>query len=402
MVKYLLRRRAYFVAPEIPFDLMIEILTRLPAKSLMRFRCVSKLWSCLIRSRYFSNLYHTVSSSRPQPLGLYMSLNSVHWARHLKCDSMELCHNPGKSDLLSLRLSSSSSNSAESSLEIDLNFPGMEGHMMFVLRGLILYTICRKACIYNPATRQRLILPAVKSNIFAQQVPNKRVCNFFGHDPINDQYKILCIVVLNSKHRLTSEYWVFVVEPGGFWKRIEHDDDQPRFPTRQGPCINGVIYYLASSFTCQDKVYCFDVRFEEFRVIQVPSEVSKYAYSVGFIEHGGKPAIFDFTRIRETGVSELWVLEMNGGTWSRKSLVLKLCQKHLVDDVKIMDLRVHDTGQNNEVILALPNTCYLLYYDLIKNDLRKVDIKRESPPDQRLNIYVKLMDKGENIMPLEI
>ncbi|XP_056851323.1 putative F-box protein At5g62660 isoform X2 [Raphanus sativus] len=362
MVKYLLRRRAYFVAPEIPFDLMIEILTRLPAKSLMRFRCVSKLWSCLIRSRYFSNLYHTVSSSRPQPLGLYMSLNSVHWARHLKCDSMELCHNPGKSDLLSLR----------------------------------------KACIYNPATRQRLILPAVKSNIFAQQVPNKRVCNFFGHDPINDQYKILCIVVLNSKHRLTSEYWVFVVEPGGFWKRIEHDDDQPRFPTRQGPCINGVIYYLASSFTCQDKVYCFDVRFEEFRVIQVPSEVSKYAYSVGFIEHGGKPAIFDFTRIRETGVSELWVLEMNGGTWSRKSLVLKLCQKHLVDDVKIMDLRVHDTGQNNEVILALPNTCYLLYYDLIKNDLRKVDIKRESPPDQRLNIYVKLMDKGENIMPLEI
>ncbi|CAK9136204.1 unnamed protein product [Ilex paraguariensis] len=29
---------------ELPHDLVIEVLTRLPAKSLMRFKCVSKLW----------------------------------------------------------------------------------------------------------------------------------------------------------------------------------------------------------------------------------------------------------------------------------------------------------------------------------------------------------------------
>nr|VDD32615.1 unnamed protein product [Brassica oleracea] len=166
------QRRDDFVAPEIPFDLMIEILSRLPAKSLMRFRCVSKLWSCLIRSRYFSNLYLTVASSpwRPRPLGLYVSLTSV---KH-SCDSMELCHNPGKSKLLALTLSSS-----ESSLRRDLTFPGMGGHKMMSLRGLILYTVCRKACIYNPATRQSLTLPAVKSNIFAHQEPNKHV-NYFS------------------------------------------------------------------------------------------------------------------------------------------------------------------------------------------------------------------------------
>ncbi|CAN6854521.1 unnamed protein product [Brassica oleracea] len=147
---------------EIPFDLIIEILTRLPVTSLMRFKCVSKLWSCLTLSRYFSNLYLMVASS--PPIRLYMSL------------------------------------------------------------------------------------------------------------------------------------------------------------------------------------------------------VSEYAELLGFIEHGGKPAIFDFTHIRETGVSELWVLEVDGGTWSRKSLVLKPCQRHLVDDIiNIMDLRVRGTGQDNEVILALPCPCYLLY-----------------------------------------
>ncbi|KAH0853447.1 hypothetical protein HID58_093222 [Brassica napus] len=41
---------------EFPSDLVIEILTRLPAKSLMRLKSVSKLWSTLICSQYFTNL----------------------------------------------------------------------------------------------------------------------------------------------------------------------------------------------------------------------------------------------------------------------------------------------------------------------------------------------------------
>ncbi|CAN7024891.1 unnamed protein product [Brassica oleracea var. botrytis] len=392
MVNYLLRRR--YVAPEISFDLMIEILSRLPAKSLMRFKCVSKLWCCLIRSRYFSNLYLMVSSSQPRPLGLYMSLYmSLDLVRHCMCDSMEMY------ELLSLRLMSSSS-SAESSLEPDLTFPGMGGYRMVSLRGLILFTICRKACIYNPATRQSLTLPTFKSNLFAQQEPYKHVHYFFGHDPALDQYKIVCSVMIASSfsEMLFSEFWVFVLEPGGFWKRTEYDA-QAHLPTRQGLCINGVIYYLAFNHTRRYHVYCFDVRSEDIRVIQAPHAVPQFCISFGFIEHGGKPAIFDYSRITETGVSELWVLEVDGGIWSRKSLVLKLCQKHLVDDIDHnKKLIVHGTGENNEVILALTCPCYLLYYDLMKNDVRKVNINRVTTP----HVCIKVLDKCESIMYLEI
>lgn len=143
-----------------------------------------------------------------------------------------------------------------------------------VVRGLILYTLWKQACIYNPTTRQRLILPVLKSNILDQKEP-KYVHYFFGHDPVHDHYKIVCTILIHPRDhgKITSEHWVFLLEPRGFWKNVEYDD-QPHMPTRDGLCVDGVIYYLAFTRTCRDNVYCFDVRSEEFSNIEAPHEVS--------------------------------------------------------------------------------------------------------------------------------
>ncbi|EFH41067.1 predicted protein [Arabidopsis lyrata subsp. lyrata] len=382
------RRGDDWFASEIPLDLQIEILIRLPAKSLMRFKCVSKLWFSLIRSRCFSNCYLKVASP-PRPPRLYMSL-----VDHIQCNSMEVCYNPRESVLLSL--SSSSSTNAKSfhqdlampgmggrnmmilrglilyivcrkaciynpttrqccnSMEVcynpcesvllslssssstdaksfhqDLTMPGMGGHNMMILRGLILYIVCRKACIYNPTTRQCVTLPAVKSNIFAQEDYRKSVLYFLGHDPVLDQYKVVCTVAVSSKRfkRITSEHWVFVLEPGGSWKRIEFD--LPHCPARLGLCINGVIYFLASACMSSDILVSFDVMSEEFKWIQGPPVASAFK-PMGFIEYLGKPSVFDHSHLKRKGSVDLWVLE-DAGKWSKKSLVLQPCQMHLVD-----------------------------------------------------------------------
>ncbi|XP_048133133.1 F-box/kelch-repeat protein At3g06240-like [Rhodamnia argentea] len=38
-------------------DIVVEILSRLPIKSLMRFKCVNKRWRCLISDRGFAKLH---------------------------------------------------------------------------------------------------------------------------------------------------------------------------------------------------------------------------------------------------------------------------------------------------------------------------------------------------------
>lgn len=171
------RRVDDLVAPEIPLDLLIKILTRLPAKSLMRFKCVSKFWSSLIRSRCLSNCYLT--SRIPTA-----TTSSIHeFGGPSRCDSMEVCCKPRESILLSLTSSSSSAKSFDQ----DLTMPGMGGRNMVVLCGLILYIVCRKACVYNPTTRQSITLSAVKSNIFGQDyyAYRRSVLYFFGHDPVS-------------------------------------------------------------------------------------------------------------------------------------------------------------------------------------------------------------------------
>nr|VDC93116.1 unnamed protein product [Brassica rapa] len=149
---------------------------------------------------------------------------------------------------------------------------GMGGHDMVVLRGLILYMVCGKACIYNPTTRQSVTLPVRPVIKFSQKVKccDESIIYYFGHDPVLDQYKILCIAstILTSINSLTSEHWVYVLESGGFWKRIGFDC-QPHIPTIGRLCISGVIYYLAYvSLSCYVLV-SFDVRSEQFNIYEI-------------------------------------------------------------------------------------------------------------------------------------
>lgn len=77
----------------IPLDLTVEILTRLPAKSLKRFQCVSKEWLSTIRNQAFIDSFSSISQTRPRFLvavgndeNLVFLLSSSHSERkYLLC-----------------------------------------------------------------------------------------------------------------------------------------------------------------------------------------------------------------------------------------------------------------------------------------------------------------------------
>ncbi|KAJ4869641.1 hypothetical protein Rs2_36934 [Raphanus sativus] len=58
----------------IPLDLTLEILSRLPAKSIVRYQCVSKLWSSLITLPSLINSFESRSSSQPPRLLITVTL----------------------------------------------------------------------------------------------------------------------------------------------------------------------------------------------------------------------------------------------------------------------------------------------------------------------------------------
>ncbi|XP_010506004.1 PREDICTED: F-box protein At2g40910-like [Camelina sativa] len=349
-------------------DLVSEILMRLPAKSMVSYKCVSKQWSSLISSRYFCNrLFTTVTRQKQQP-HMYMCL----------------VDEGGKRVLLSI---SPENNNTCYVVDQDLSITGMGGFFLNLVRGLMCFSVRKKACIYNPSTRQRLTLPAIKSDIIAQQGGDQRKDTqyYIGHDPSNDQYKIVCTVAISSAFfgNVRSEHWVFVLEPGGSWKKVVPPKNyHPHAPPTVAHFINGsVVYYMAWLDMETYAVVSFNITSKELTTILVPQEAGDVALpaarmKAGLIQYGGEIAVFDHTRLEDKCLVDLWVLKDAGNKqWSKKRLFLQPCQKHLVHDIELI---VKGTTRDGKVILApveMHSKFFIMFYDMGSNDLSKVEIK---------------------------
>lgn len=158
-----------------------------------------------------------------------------------------------------------------------------------------------------------------------------------GYDPLNDRYKLLNIVVHISDddmQKIRSEYWVFVLEAGGSSKGVAKEF-HPHLPNPYELTMNRVLYYLAWTDMHTYVLVSFNIRSEEFNMLQVPHRVGdvlpRLKKRVTPIDYGGKVAVFDLTYLKMSGFMDLWVVEdWRTNEWSRKTIVLQSSQMHLV------------------------------------------------------------------------
>ncbi|CAL9236396.1 unnamed protein product [Arabidopsis halleri] len=375
---------------EIPPDLVTEILIRLPSKSLMRFKCVSKDWSSLISCRYFSHLF---TVRRQQKSRLYMYLVA-------------------KDNQRVLLSSTSPDNNSFVVVDKDLSIPRM-GYSANVVRGLMCFRVRKKAYIYNPRTKQLLTLPAIKSDIITEQDQKKQIQYYIGHDPVSDRYKVVCTIMVSSAYlcNLKSEHWVFTLEAGGSWKKVVPlGNYHPHAPATAGRSIHGVVHYLAWVDLYNCAVVSFDIMSEEVTTFLLPQKIRDMPLpalmmKADLIEYDGKLAIFNHSYLKDEGSVDLWVLKDAGmKKWSNKRLVLQPCQRHLVHEI---DLIVKGTTQDGKVMLApveMRSQFYILCYDVQNNDLRKVEIKGVPRLwfDKECYFDLKFMDESESFIYLEI
>ncbi|KAH7863281.1 hypothetical protein Vadar_015654 [Vaccinium darrowii] len=314
----------------LPCEALINILIRLPAKSLLKFRCVCKSWLSLISSPDFTSAHLCPTTTKP-------SLLLRHFSVTPKCREIYSLSSDDNDDFTTLR---------------DLNCPfktrsGFFHRVVGCCNGVVClsddcfgytYTII----LWNPAIRRHVTLP--KPNICFDDYGPYMHSLGFGFDPKTSNPKIVRIVYLEEARR-GQGYRQYAVPPKvevfalstGLWKTIKgckigyHMDEF----FWSSVFVNGRVHWTAYSggktTGYHNVVLVFDMGSEVFREVKLPEKlvgvspldlaVVGYKDSISIFQYDGRGPYccrgFTVWAMNKYGVEESWSKlftgSLNGG-----------------------------------------------------------------------------------------
>ncbi|KFK43310.1 hypothetical protein AALP_AA1G107800 [Arabis alpina] len=330
----------------IPLDLIPDILLRLPAKSAVRFRCVSKLWLSITTRPEFIRSFSIQSRRR-----LMVCTKTADDKRSFISLPPNL--NTPESHVIDCYMINSPSSDCD----------GYHNHTPFSesVQGLVCYGDSYKIVVWNPSMRQHVTLP--------QPEPRAHwVRSCLGYDPVEGKYKVLYISGKRAKDPL-----VFTLGPQETW-RLTHDCPvhvPKNIKERIGVCVNGHVYYEAKirfGDSVEDLLMSFDVRYEKFNTIKKPADPTLSRLMVNYL---GKLAwvCYSTTSLR------FWVLEdVERQEWSLRDFLVPFpmfLQCDPVWDVALYMRGVtHDTGEFIYTT-TIHEIFYVLYYDPTRERTRR-------------------------------
>ncbi|KAI3972034.1 hypothetical protein MKW92_042639, partial [Papaver armeniacum] len=288
--------------------LVSEILSRLPVKSLMRFKCVSKTWQSLIeKDSYFSGLHFDQSKTCTS------ILVSTHSSGNKKC-------------WLSVELQLPSEDGRQGGAKFQREIPLLPQHngvihVMNYLNGLICFKKCNQEslCMYNPITGEST--PWVKSTL-KQDSPStlpKIPWYHFGYDPATKEHKVLAMWNMKdvASDGFVCEVWT-VGKHNNFWRPTADVSPAPPNKLGQSVSVNGSIYWFYSDEYQEPRIIDFNINSESFKVISLPNFIIQdtlWPYWVKVMQVGGRLAVLAL-KVRLTdkyGHSDFWT-ENNDST----------------------------------------------------------------------------------------
>lgn len=332
---------------QIPTDLEVEILTKLPAKSLMKFLCVSKMWSSIIRSQSFVDSFYALSSTRSRFTVTFSTSMFV------------------KGDAQRLFIYSSSFEEEKSSsivAKLDITIPSVI--LAYAARcpsihGFISCCNSPQFIVCNPSTRQVITLPI------------KAPRTSLGYDPVGNQFKALNLVTSPDCYPRSLVHEVITLGGGGVVSRTQFTT-APYYPVAKGLYINGSIYYCAwaPKLRMNPVIMCFDVRSERLSFINAPRPVVVWECESILLDYKGKLAAISLDPYLPFQSFVLWILEdVKKHDWSKQTFELPF---------KLVRMTSPGINKAGEIIFApksLPLTAkpfFIYYYNVEKKDIRRV------------------------------
>ncbi|KAK7246079.1 hypothetical protein RIF29_40937 [Crotalaria pallida] len=373
------------ISGNLPHDIMINVLKRLPAKSLARFKSVAKDWYHLFKSPYFISLHlhHHRDNNN-----LFLLLHRIPQSNNHQSQS------------------SSSSSSCLIGPDFKVHNPRFidfdtPEKIIGSCNGLLCvrHTDSHRLSIWNPATREIRQVPETLLDI-------KSFYYFgFGFSPAVNDYKVVRIsvsddvdgvLVLDNVRVTRAEVYSLTT---GSWKEIDATILQTLYLMSSSVTADGVMFWQAITADPDHEgefVVSFDIGQEMFTLLKdLPSPLSTYStHSRNNIlaVHNNKLAMFHhfINRSFDSSAIDLWVLEderwvkqYSVGPFSRILYPLSIWRDEIVCREELPG-RV-DVCSRVETVLSLFNP--------YSNELKKL-------PAERDHYYYVPFNYAESLVPV--
>ncbi|ESQ30510.1 hypothetical protein EUTSA_v10012275mg, partial [Eutrema salsugineum] len=357
----------------IPIDLVNDIFSRLPVKSIARFCCLSKLWGSMFHSPYFTGLFLTRSSARPQRLLLVLEGES----------NDEWCFFTSPQPHIPYEKSPSLVVAADFHMKFQgklLEFYCRASGLFYFRRA---YTALERYVTCNPCTGRYLPIPKGRRALWR---------SFLGFDPVDKQFKVFSISFPNYDEGKENQYRIMTLGTGkDSWRKIRCPlNHVSTLHLPEGICINGVLYYLAQQIPkqaggeCLYVIVCFDVRSEKFRFMYRDSMI--YREGATMFNYKGKLGVSTVKRDYYTRTLDvcMWVINDDEKQDSEWPKYFSFCWDDKVVNYFHLELKskyfsivgVTATGEivfSQEIVSTPP--FYVFYLNPEKNTIQRVEIQ---------------------------
>ncbi|XP_059634328.1 F-box protein At3g07870-like [Cornus florida] len=251
--------------PNLPRDVMFDILSRVPIKSLLQFRCVAKSWPPLIAHPHFIKLHLARSTSDPT--------QGCHFLLYYESSDYT-------KDSYSLRCI----NTFDEHMNLEFPFKSVHGYIRIVgsSRGLIClfdtnyFTYIGRIILWNPVIRKSKFIPnSHLSHRFRDSFSHMVVG--FGFVSKIDDYKV--VQILYDSDRLAIPDVLVYTMKSNFWRKVG----------AVAPCyipkcwtnnvyVNGTVHWMAYKRPKEDgvcdSIMSFDMSDEVFWEMGMPNNLS--------------------------------------------------------------------------------------------------------------------------------
>lgn len=284
-----------------PHDVLVNILSRLPARSLGQFKSVCKYWLCLISSESFVKLHHHQALYDTNTNHSRVFIISTHSMHSVDYES-PACYEGFDVDAEGI---------------VSLNDPLKKeavGEKLWGSCYSLIYFVCFNECIllWNPTTQKTRLIPDP-----LMTSSDGTLFYGLGYDFSTDDYKMVRASCSISSRSISFE--VFNLKTG-YWKMGQAVHINIDNPDEIGIFSNGSIHWLvrhSGGSDKREKVLSFDIKDEIFIETSLPDgggfsflgDMKGCLYAVC----GGDGADVDVWVMKEYGVESSWtkVIKLN-------------------------------------------------------------------------------------------